>query len=560
MNALRCAASIPGQVNPVKCSYQPLDNEVWAQLHDTPETFIHDSFESRDIEPNIREITGTLLATGETATAAYCFAGPEHDQNTAQEWLATKDIKFAKLEPAKLVAYKQVTAKASSVIFPRRSGHNPRRGRQKLPTIDIDPLYAGGKVQPAGCPGSDRRRSLRHPHEPRPGPDRAKTTTPTWLSGTASPPSPAAKVRFDRSGLRPWGRPPRKCSETAANGFEWQASIGPNRVPGEVNPTASFIAGETIRANGQTFQGPLIYWPTSLLVHAALTGQGADPETHVTIAAKAAKPQGVRKMDEFELWVKDTLGLEPSTLTDSGKHELRASYNAMKAAAAGNLDIDRQVAEAKKRLGLEVGGEMVRLNKVRACFDKVVSAWSKDQPEHVEKRGKAEELRAKATANEGNAWSTEKIELEFFKLGYPSKVISNTQGNAGLSQNVLECAAAHTTMMADAQIAKHWTPETIEAARHPSMRGIGLKGLIFQCARAKGYTGDWIQNDAECKEALLHAFPNPHSLRAEASTFQLPGLLSNLMNKYLEQGFWEVEKVYQEISTSRPVKDFKPNP
>ena len=265
-------------------------------------------------------------------------------------------------------------------------------------------------------------------------------------------------------------------------------------------------------------------------------------------------------MDEFELWVKDTLGLEPSTLTDSGKQELRASWNAKTAASAGNLDIDRQVAEAKKKLGLEVGGEMVRLNKVRACFDQVVTAWSKDQPEHVEKRGKAEELRAKATANEGNAWSTEKIELEFLKLGYPSTVITNTQGNGDLSQNVLECAAAHTTMMADSEIAKHWRPETIEAARHPRMRGIGLKGLIFQCACAKGYKGDWIQNDAECKEALLYAFPNPHALRAEASTFQLPGLLSNLMNKYLEQGFWEVEKVYQEISTSRPVKDFKPNP
>ena len=80
----------------------------------------------------------------------------------------------------------------------------------------------------------------------------------------------------------------------------------------------------------------------------------------------------------------------------------------------------------------------------------------------------------------------EKIELEFLKLGYPEKVISNTQGNTGLKQNVLECAAAHTTMMADAQIAKYWTPETIEAARHPGMRGIGLKGLIFQCRAGQG--------------------------------------------------------------------------
>ncbi len=63
-NSLRCPAAavqeIPGQVNPVKCSYQPLDHETWCQLHATPENFVHDSFQSRDIEPNIREIYGTL--------------------------------------------------------------------------------------------------------------------------------------------------------------------------------------------------------------------------------------------------------------------------------------------------------------------------------------------------------------------------------------------------------------------------------------------------------------------------------------------------------------------
>ena len=89
---------------------------------------------------------------GKTATAAYCFAGPEHDQNTGQEWLAQKDIKFAKLEPARLTAYKQVTAKASKIAFGAAGPLTIRaEAGKKLPTMDIL-VYSGGKVQPAGCP------------------------------------------------------------------------------------------------------------------------------------------------------------------------------------------------------------------------------------------------------------------------------------------------------------------------------------------------------------------------------------------------------------------------
>ena len=81
---LRAAKQIPGQVNPVRDPYQPSDNEVWCQLHATPETFVHDSFQSRDIEPNIREIYGALKDTGEEATAAYCFAGPAYNAASAR--------------------------------------------------------------------------------------------------------------------------------------------------------------------------------------------------------------------------------------------------------------------------------------------------------------------------------------------------------------------------------------------------------------------------------------------------------------------------------------------
>ena len=236
------------------------------------------------------------------------------------------------MEPAKLDTYKEITCKAS-VIFPCGPASIRADASAKVPTITIDPLYAGGPVQPEGAPVPivAEVSGIRTNRDQVPI---LQDHNPDLLVGHGVPTITNGEIRF--AGLvSAVGQAAKEVLGANANGFKWQASIGLNRVPGEDQPYRIIHAGETIRANGQTFQGPLIYWPTSLLVHAALTGQGADPETHVTIAAKAAKPQGVRKMDEFELWVKDTLGLEPSTLTDSGKQELRASYNAKKAASHG---------------------------------------------------------------------------------------------------------------------------------------------------------------------------------------------------------------------------------
>ena len=92
------------------------------------------------------------------------------------------------------------------------------------------------------------------------------------------------------------------------------------------------------------------------------------------------------------------------------------------------------------------------------------------------------------------------------------------------------------------------------------MRGIGLKGMIVQAAAARGYQGRWIESDDDIRECFRYAFPDKRTLRAEASTFQLPGILSNLANKYLYEGFWMIESAWRDIAVSRPAPDFKPVP
>jgi hypothetical protein len=104
--------------NPLASEFLPRDNELWAQLRATPEDFVHDSFQSADVEDGVREVTAELHATGEWATYAYCFTSPKFDMATASAWLSAKGIMPAKLDPAKDTTYRQITATAATGQYP----------------------------------------------------------------------------------------------------------------------------------------------------------------------------------------------------------------------------------------------------------------------------------------------------------------------------------------------------------------------------------------------------------------------------------------------------------
>ena len=204
---------------------------------------------------------------------------------------------------------------------------------------------------------------------------------------------------------------------------------------------------------------------------------------------------------------------------------------------------------------------MGRLDRLKASFNAVVSAWSLDRPEHDTKRKQAEELRAKAAQNDGNVYSADKIELEFLRLGRPEGVISNTRGNTeNVDGKVLEAAACRNLMMPESRMEKYFKPEVLEASTRSEFRNMGLKALLCSAASSKGWGGRWINTDDDIRDVLHYAYPDKRTLRAEASTFSLPGILSNLANKYLYEGFWMVDDARSKVAAKRPAPDFKPVP
>jgi hypothetical protein len=556
--------------NAVRNEYLPKPTESWAQMAATPENFLHESFQTEPVEEGVRKITGEVKdQPGKRVDVAYYFSLPQFTSIKAQEWLAKHNIRPAKFDPPRDTTYRQITAKAArlpGVSFQLRADAGT------LPKLDIL-VYTGGKVQPEGwdypicvdlrgleIEDADQTAVLKD-HDP----DLVvghgmpiNSLTSLSLKGVVSGTGPAA----------------REVVNNSKNGFQWKSSIGCDRLV-----AAEFIeSGKSREVNGQTIDGPCYYWPKSILREVTITGRGADPNSRVSIAAKArassAHKRKVRAMADIDNEEKcnallKSMGHDPDTMDQGDKEKFQTVYKALHAEAAEDGEVaknDKDGAEGgekeveKKmaaRMRKTFAAETQRLDTIQKCHRELCAAWSMEVKDHQDKRKAADELRAKAADLD---WSTDKVELEFMRLGRPDKIVSGSRGN-DVDALVLQAAACKTLGMDDAKRQKHFKAEVLEAADRRELKGLGLKSLLAISGRARGFTppmGAWTNSDV--REALACAYPSPHALRAEASTFQLPGILSNLANKYLYEGFWMISDGWSKISSKRNAPDFKPVP
>src|SRR5690606_26426032 len=82
--------------------------------------------------------------------------------------------------------------------------------------------------------------------------------------------------------------------------------------------------------------------------------------------------------------------------------------------------------------------------------------------------------------------------------------------------------------------------------------GIGLQELLLEAAWANGYTG---RNFRDSRNVLRYAFNS--SIEAGFSSIDVGGILSNVANKFLLEGFYSVERTWRNITAVRNVSDFK---
>lgn len=135
------------------------------------------------------------------------------------------------------------------------------------------------------------------------------------------------------------------------------------------------------------------------------------------------------------------------------------------------------------------------------------------------------------------------------RFGYGRNFAANqVVGTEGLMIEAAVCMAGGLP-----DLDRHFAEATLDfaAKRYPS--GIGLRQLLNICAEANGV------NPHRCSEPdlLTAAFGSPGVRASGFSTLSLPGILSNVANKFMMDGFNAVESTWKQIAKISAPRDFK---
>ncbi|MBI5724832.1 MAG: hypothetical protein HZA50_12805, partial [Planctomycetes bacterium] len=327
---------------------------------------------------------------------------------------------------------------------------------------------------------------------------------------------------------------------SAKNGFPWQASIGTS-----VEEFEFVKPDQAILVNGRKFSGPLNVVRKATLGEISFVDLGADGNTSASVAAKAREKN---IMEDRETIVQEKLFADNDVDTEV---HVAAGAGGQKTAATGLVD-------GQATAGKDAGGPAIQTAEpVKAAADQ-----ASDPVAEMRAKVAAEQERINAIRNIcgekhtdiaakaiGGGWSTLKAELEVERAGRPKPPSSQIPDNY-VGQNVLEAACMLTGRHADAE--KLYDEKTLELAAKKFKGGLGLQELLLEAAWANGYSG---KSFRDTREVLRFAFSQ--DVQAGLSTVDIGGILSNVSNKFLLDGFYSVERTWRNICAIRNVSDFK---
>lgn len=327
----------------------------------------------------------------------------------------------------------------------------------------------------------------------------------------------------------------------ADNGFPWQASIG-----ADIHAVEEIHEGEDVVVNHQKFTGPLLVVRASRLGEVSFVSLGADDSTEVRMTAAHSKTTNHEEHSmDFDAWLK-AKGFDPATLSDAQKAVLDAAYKAELEAAEGDeeeedeSDEESEESEEEEKPKMKASatpGDLKAARALQAAESRRVAGIRKVCA------GKHEELEAKAI-EEG--WSTEKTELHVLRAARSTPPAIHGSRQQPITSQVLEAAVLQATRASEVTL-RPYGDRVLQAA-HSAFRGrIGLQELLLEAAYANGYAGRSFRGDH--REVLRAAFG--------FSTIDISGILSNIANKFLLEGFMAVDQAWREVSAISPVTDFK---
>jgi len=306
----------------------------------------------------------------------------------------------------------------------------------------------------------------------------------------------------------------REVVSSAKKGFPWQASIGASVVQRELIPE-----DQSVLVNGRELKGPVYVARKTILGEISFVDLGADTNTSVKVAAKAKETFTMKKAKNPE----EVQSQDPA----EGEVQAQATPTPLEAAVT-------PATKPAEKIEASDAGDFIKDLRAKAAAEqarivKVGEICGQNHPD----------IAAKAIAE---GWDPTRTELEVIRAERP-KAPNAIIPDHKLTDEVLAAAVC----LAGGIGAEDggFSEQTLEAADKRFRRGIGLQELLLEAAWANGYQGRSFRADMD------------GTLRAAFSTFRLPGILSNVANKFLLQGFEGVESTWKRICSVRNVRDFK---
>ena len=296
----------------------------------------------------------------------------------------------------------------------------------------------------------------------------------------------------------------REVVTSSKNGFPWQASVGAS-----VDEFEFVKQHQQVTVNGRQYNGPLNVVRKSTLGEISFVDLGADGATSASVAAIGNPEAGAETV----------IDNEPAA-TDAG-----APVPAPSAMPPTNGTAANPVQELRTQAAAEVD----RIAAIRRIC-----------------AGKNAQLESRAIRD---GWDAQRAELEVLRTTRPAAPAVHAPDNS-VNAHVLEAACLLTAKAAHVEEA--YDEQTLELASRRFRGGIGLQELLLEAAWANGYTG---RNFRDSRSVLRFAFAR--GIEAAFSTIDIGGILSNVANKFLLEGFFSVERTWRNVCAVRNVSDFK---
>ena len=315
-------------------------------------------------------------------------------------------------------------------------------------------------------------------------------------------------------------------------GFPWQASIGAS-----VDELEFIKRDVAVTVNGRKFKGPIYIAHKTTLNEISFVDLGADQQTRARIAAQ--HQQETQTMPDPQNNQDDAATTDDTSKNNAANIEASQPSPAQRNGTINASDPAAEIDQITARARVE--------SDRRQRIQEMTAELLAQRPELADDLGKL----AHAALEAG--WKADKYQLEVMRLSRSYNGIGGPRRQEDrLDGSVIEAALCIAGGLDTEVLEGQFTERTLDAANRQYRHGLGLCDSLLIFAQANGYRG---VSRGNLKDLLQFAFSDVQA--SGFSTLSLPGILSNVANKFLRAGFDAVESTWRELAAIRSVRDFK---